>query len=246
MPVPYQPNGTYRERKVRGFDDDEVPPAPPVPVGPQRHNRRKLKDTVACVDPGVRVPDTVYFAGNKRLDRQSRPAILEIGEGAAEFFEMLAAKRAKLGRLLTAANASAQQRAVERGVDKPSKRSLRACARLRRRMHNVAISLESFKHDLMVRRASAMFSRAETVLFPLFRTGDMVRSKCLHPSTKKRMLSLGHCRFRHFLRHRAMVLGKTLRVVTEHYTSQACPLCLRRNKKLGSSKVFRCPFCLYR
>ena len=60
-----------------------------------------------------------------------------------------------------------------------------------------------------------------------------------------RMLSLGHCRFRHFLRHRALVQNKTLRIVTEHYTSQACPRCLKRNKLLGASKMFRCPFCKY-
>jgi transposase len=204
----------------------------------KRFKRSTVKGLTASDDVGVRVPDTIYLPGSKGNSAQSQPAVLEIGAGAAEAFSLVAKKRSRLAQELFDAH-----RDAETNGDTPERK--RARYLLRRRMNEVAIRLESLKHDLMVRRAAAIYSRTETLLFPKFDVGKMVRSKVLPPVVKRRMLSLGHCRFRHFLRHRALVQNKTLRIVTEHYTSQACPRCLKRNKLLGASKMFRCPFCKY-
>ena len=221
-----------------------VPATVPAPMAAQQNVRRKrskrstVKGLTASDDPGVRVPDTIYLPGSKGNSPQSQPAVLEIGAGSAEAFLLVAEKRSRLAQELFDAH-----RYAETNGDTPKLK--RARYLLRRRMNEVAIRLESLKHDLMVRRAAAIYSRTETLLFPKFDVGNMVRSKVLHPANKRKMLSLGHCRFRHFLRHRALVQNKTLRIVTEHYTSQACPRCLKLNKRLGASKMFLCPFCHY-
>jgi transposase len=203
-----------------------------------RSKRSTVKGLSASDDVGVRVPDTIYLPGSKGNSPQSQPAVLEIGAGAAEAFSLVSKKRSMLAQELFDAH-----RDAETNGDTPKRKGARNL--LRRRMSEAAIRLESLKRDLMVRRAAAIYSRTETLLFPKFDVGNMVRSKVLPPAVKRRMLSLGHCRFRHFLRHRALVQNKTLRIVTEHYTSQACPRCLKRNKKVGTLKMFRCPFCHY-
>jgi len=213
-----------------------------VPAAENVRRKRRKRSTVKGLkgsdDVGVRMADTIYLPGSNGNNRQSQPAVLEIGAGAAEAFSLVAKKRSRLAQELFHA-----YRDAETNGDTPERK--RARYLLRRRMNKVAILLESLKHDLMVRRAANIYSRTETLLFPRFDVGNMVRSKQLHPAAKRHMLSLGHCRFRLFLRHRALVQSKTLRIVTEHYTSQACPRCLRRNKLLGKAKMFRCPFCRY-
>ena len=250
----YNVEGSYKERRAAGGAQLPAPvPAPvlaPVPAPvlvpvPAQQNVRRVRSKRSTVkglsasdDVGVRVPDTIYLPGSKGNSPQSQPAILEIGAGAAEAFSLVSKKRSMLAQELFSAH-----RDAETDGDTPKDKGARNLLRLR--MSEVAIRLESLKRDLMVRRAAAIYSRTETLLFPKFDTGSMVRSKVLPPAVKRRMLSLGHCRFRHFLRHRALVQNKTLRIVTEHYTSQACPRCLKRNKLLGASKMFRCPFCRY-
>ena len=242
----YNVEGSYKQRRAAGPGGARALVPVPAPVLAQQNGRQKrkrskrskVKGLKASDDVGVRVPDTIYLPGGKGHSPQSQPAVLEIGAGAAEAFSLVAKKRSRLAQELFEAH-----RYAKTNGDTPELK--RARYLLRRRMNEVAIRLESLKHDLMVRRAAAIYSRTETLLFPKFDVGNMVRSEVLPPAVKRRMLSLGHCRFRHFLRHRALVQNKTLRIVTEHYTSQACPRCLKRNKLLGASKMFRCPFCKY-
>ena len=63
----------------------------------------------------------------------------------------------------------------------------------------------------------------------------------LRKRTKRQFLSQGHAKFRHYIKHRALVEGKTVWTINEHYTTQMCPKCCHRHTKIGGNKFFTCP-----
>ena len=132
----------------------------------------------------------------------------------------------------------------------------RAARKLRRRRSDKAKAkrgvgqhqqrLADLKTDLHGRNAANIISRCGTVGLPLFNVHSMIgmrggKKSVLRRVTKRRLLSLGHARFRHFLKHRALVQGKKVWTILEHYTTQMCPKCGNLHKKIGTSKWFKCP-----
>ena len=234
-------------------DPADPPPAvAAAPAAPRawRPKRSLIKGTVGATDPGSRVYQTVMLAGTDAVGARTaqgdltkratrcRPGVLELGEGfAKDILEVQANKRKALSKKLKEANAAVRELGVVSNDDK------RYFTRLRRMKNEAAVRLENLKHDGRVRVAANIFSRLETVLWPHFQTQQMVkRGSFLSQANKQRLLSLCHGKLRVFMRHRATVLGKHLRIVNEHYTTQVCPRCMRRNKLVGSREVFKCPF----
>jgi len=201
---------------------------------------------VGASDPGGNVIHTVMLAGTDAVgDRtaaglptkrslRARGGIRELGADFAKAtLEVVAKSRTALRVKLKEANTRA------RWGDTP--REMNHRKRLRHSMNAQAIRLENIKHDMRVRVSANIYSVAETFILPHFRVGEIVKGK-MHPVAKQRLLSLGHGKQRAYLWHRAIVLGKKLRIVREDYTTQVCPRCMRLNKHVGTKRVFKCPF----
>ena len=79
---------------------------------------------------------------------------------------------------------------------------------------------------------------------PHFRSTDFQKKKPgqLAGEYKSAAQYMAHVQFEHKLRRALGLAGGCLVTVTEHYTSQRCPGCLKLIKP-GKSKFYRCPTC---
>jgi putative transposase len=86
------------------------------------------------------------------------------------------------------------------------------------------------------------------VLIPEFEVSRMVKraNRKINSKTVRGMLTWCHYAFRNTLKSKAE-LHPWCRIVEvgEAYTSKTCEECGNIHKKLGSSKVFKCPSCGY-
>jgi putative transposase len=57
------------------------------------------------------------------------------------------------------------------------------------------------------------------------------------------MLNWAHYRFKLHLKQKAELNGCNVIDVTEEFTSKTCTSCGHVHRKLGGSKVFKCPVC---
>jgi putative transposase len=60
-----------------------------------------------------------------------------------------------------------------------------------------------------------------------------------------KMLNWNHFLFQQRLKHKAEEIGCHVFEVSEHYTSKTCGQCGKVHWKLGSNKVFKCPYCQF-
>jgi len=84
------------------------------------------------------------------------------------------------------------------------------------------------------------------ILLPEFKTQEMVRrgKRRIRSKTARMMLTWSHFRFRQFLLHKVREYPWCRVIIcTEEYTSKTCGCCGHVHRKLGGSKVFRCPSC---
>jgi len=65
----------------------------------------------------------------------------------------------------------------------------------------------------------------------------------LHAKTKRRLMALGHYRFRMKLKSMAPKFNCTIIEHDEYMTSKTCSNCKKINRNLGSSKIFNCCNC---
>ncbi|WP_293287887.1 transposase, partial [Microcoleus sp. PH2017_26_ELK_O_A] len=59
----------------------------------------------------------------------------------------------------------------------------------------------------------------------------------------RQMLTWAHYRFKQIIKHQADKNGSIVVDVSEAYTSKTCGNCGHIHRKLGGSKVFKCPNC---
>jgi putative transposase len=87
-----------------------------------------------------------------------------------------------------------------------------------------------------------------TILLPEFRTSQMVArehpetgaKRKLRQDTARNMLTLAHYKFRSYMKHKALMSGCELVIVTEEYTTMTCGGCGHLNRFVGGKKVFKC------
>ena len=83
----------------------------------------------------------------------------------------------------------------------------------------------------------------QVVLLPEFKTQEMDR-RGKRWIRSKTMLTWSHFRFRQYLLHKVREYPWCRVIIcTEEYTSKTCGRCGHVHRKLGGSKVFRCPSC---
>lgn len=121
------------------------------------------------------------------------------------------------------------------------KRTLRAAARCRARMRDMASEMHR-------KLARWLCTEHDVILLPEFHVQRISRrfvGRKISRSTVERIHGLCHYKFRQFVAHKAVELGARLILCDERYTSQTCGRCGLLNKNLGSSKDFECPECRY-
>ena len=67
----------------------------------------------------------------------------------------------------------------------------------------------------------------------------------INAKTARSMLTLRHFNFRTYLQDKAVMMGKEVVTVGEHFTSVTCGACGFINEKLGGSLTFTCPSCKF-
>lgn len=83
------------------------------------------------------------------------------------------------------------------------------------------------------------------IFLPTFETSQMVNRsrRRIGSKTARAMLTWSHYRFKQTLKHQATQRGCIVVDVTEENTSRTCSKCGHIHRRLGGSKVFRCPNC---
>ena len=102
--------------------------------------------------------------------------------------------------------------------------------------------------NLHKQTAADLCAVKRTILLPPLPVSKMVqrvnpetgKPRKLWGKTATRMLNLGHFKFREFLKHKAIMTGCELVIVTEEFTSMTCGACGHLNRKLGAKDVFKC------
>lgn len=125
-----------------------------------------------------------------------------------------------------------------RGVDKSAIRKLRkAWYRANARATDLAT-------DLHYKVIKHLLDKHDVLVAPRLNVQELTSKEGkLNAVTKRRLLFLGHGKFRSRLLMKAEQRGKVVVDLEEHGTSKTCSRCGRINFKLGSSKIFQCPSC---
>jgi putative transposase len=175
------------------------------------------QQTLIALDPGVRTFLT-GFDGQK---------FIEIGQGDMGRITRLCQHLDNLMSRISK-NKSSRQR----------KKMRLAAARMRKKIRNLV-------DECHKQTANFLAKTYKFVLLPKFETSEMTKKNKRKITTKtaRAMLSWSHYRFKQVLKNKAELCGSHVLDVTEEYTSKTCTACGHIHRKLGGSKVFKCPVC---
>ena len=191
---------------------------------------KEPSNAICAADPGVRTFMTVYDPTRKR--------ILEVG-----YKNSWVAKRlARVGGLIDKVKALHLE-ACGGASGKVKEREAR-----RRQLCKLGVRRKNIVKAVHIE--TARFFVTQHAIVALGDLGSGVKSCVkkggrLNQKTKTEMLRWGHAMFRDRLISRARHTPCDVTVQDEYNTSQYCGVCYQKNRRLGSSKVFKCPSCGY-
>jgi len=180
------------------------------------------QERIIALDPGVRTFMT-GFDGNE---------FLEFGSGD---FQRIARLCVRLDDLK-----SRHDMALGRGFK-------RLRYKLRVAMRQLKIRIKNLRSECHKQVASYLANNYDVIVLPTFETSQMVvkTHRKLHSKTARAMMTWAFYQFSKTLQHLCNRYGSKLVRITEEYTSKTCTRCGHVHKKLGSSKIFKCPECGY-
>lgn len=118
--------------------------------------------------------------------------------------------------------------------------------RLRRVMLRIHKRIRCLVHECHCKLTKWLCENYHIIILPEFRTQRMIRrgQRRIGSKTARAMCTWSHFCFRQHLAHKARE-HPWCRIIlcTEEYTSKTCRFCSNVYRKLGGSKVFRCPEC---
>jgi putative transposase len=176
------------------------------------------KTNICALDPGVRTFQSMY----------SPEASKKFGETTGTRLKDLYLREDRLKSILATCVLSSKKKYKLRKL----------CAKLRTKVKYIV-------SDLHWKTAHFLTRNFQTILLPKFGTKDMLKKKQrkLSPMTCRVMQGLSHYSFQQKLLYKAKVLGRTVIICKEHYTSKCCGVCGTINDKLKGEKVFECGSC---
>jgi len=182
--------------------------------------RSTSSDKVIALDPGNRTFLTGYDGEN----------VLEIGKGDIGRLTRMCLHLDKLiGRKIKAS----------RKINKRLRYKLnKAIARLR-------VKIRALVDDLHRKAASLLVNNYKLIFLPTYQISQMVvkANRKINRKSVRNMLTWAMGRFASHLEQAAKRKGVLVVRCNEAYTSKTCPQCGHVHKKLGGSKVHKCPNC---
>ncbi len=124
----------------------------------------------------------------------------------------------------------------------------RSLKKLEDRKEKALERVQGFKDNLHKQTAADLCAVKRTILLPPLPVSKMVqrvnpetgKPRKLWGKTAQKMLNLCHFKFREFLKHKVVMTGCELVIVTEEFTSMTCGACGHLNRTLGAKDVFKC------
>ena len=190
---------------------------------------------VAAVDPGVRVPFTVY---------SPEGSVAEVGTNAREVLDKLLGSidrgRQRMRTVLKRVEVERRAPAISKKTRRNQRRRIR---RARQRNISAEARAKDVIKDLHYKTAHYLLRRFRTIILP-DTSSHRWRTNALHAGTKKRSMMLRHGMFAERLVQTSTdYTGSRVLRCSEAYTSKQCGACGELNDSLGSSKVFSCEAC---
>jgi len=151
--------------------------------------------------------------------------------------------RIHLERLKTRANQAQHDLAVLPKVNgRRSARQRKAYTRAQHAFSCASANAKNCVKDLHYKACSYLTANYDTIITPEFRSKEMLKpSSSRTHAFYEALLGLKHYAFRQLLAAKCKLLGKTLVVCSEMYTSLTCGCCSKLHLRLGLSRVFHCP-----
>ncbi|KUF88864.1 Mitochondrial folate transporter/carrier [Phytophthora nicotianae] len=179
-----------------------------------------------ALDPGMKAFMTgVDLEGNA----------LHIGRGNKEHLDKY---RARIQ------NAQQEMSIIKNFQGHRSGRQWRAFARAKRAFHCATAKLNNCVKEMHYQTSAYLTKHYDTIILPVFNSKDMVKKSSARNHTFNRLLlGLKHFQFRKLLQAKCELMGKSLVVCSEMYSSQTCGRCSKLHLRLGSRDVFSCPRC---
>jgi putative transposase len=117
-------------------------------------------------------------------------------------------------------------------------RMIKASYRINRRIQNLI-------NEMHYKTIKYLTDNYSDIILPCFYVSQMTRKKNrrINKKTVQSMLLLSHYKFRDRLVRNATRDGVNVWLSNESYTSKTCTKCGHEHKKLGGSKIFKCPSC---
>ncbi len=114
-------------------------------------------------------------------------------------------------------------------------------------MRQVRTRIKNLRSECHKQVASYLAKNYDVIVLPTFETSQMVvkTRRKLRNKTARAMMTWAFYQFSQTLQHLCNRYGSKLVRITEEYTSKTCTKCGHVHKKLGSSKIFKCPECGY-
>ena len=146
----------------------------------------------------------------------------------------------------------AEYQSIADGKMKNPKFNARSKRRVKNKMKCLFQKCRNVRENSHYGAIKHLGDRYENIYLPIFKSSQMVEKERYYVNsvgkktaskrkitrkTVREMLSLGHFEFRSRCVSR---LGDKVKFVTEEYTTQTCSSCGTPNKKVGSSKQFKC------
>jgi len=130
---------------------------------------------------------------------------------------------------------------------RPKKQKRLEVLRLKLQKANIEENTKNRVKDMHYQLASFLCRTYDTIFLPSFGTKDMVSGRTiLRKTTKDRMLTLSHYKFKQILTQKAKEFRARLIIMGEEYTTKTCSACGTMNDNVGGSRTFRCHACPYR
>ena len=218
---------------------------------PLKVPKAKPLKTAAFLDPGSRTGNTAYFPGGvKSLGGAGAVVEYMAGDGGATRLFELCLKVDKLVSESREIKPPQTRNSLPREPLSPDQARLYHDAKTRE--HRLRARIYNLVRDGHVRVVADLFSKADTVVVPVFDTHRMAKRpltkddprRKINNKTVRQLFSLRHGAFRDRLRHAARTMGKETAFPGEEYTTIGCPNCLRVNAKFSGTR-FTCAFCRY-
>jgi putative transposase len=194
----------------------------PLEIWAENQGPTQSEDAVIALDPGVRTFMTGYDPSGRAIEwgKNDISRIYRL----SHIYDKIQSKRDSIH----------------------GKVAKRKRYKLRKVMLRIHQKIHSLINDCHHKLAKWLCQNYRVILLPEFKTQGMVRrgKRRIRSKTARMMLTWSHFRFRQFLLHKIREYPwYQVIVCTEEYTSKTCGSCGHIHRKLGGSKVFRCPSC---